>query len=193
MEDYMAYEAETKRYDDMYNEYAAKAATDNERAKKKKAEDYNEKLKQLYISRMQDQKSLNENLNKAGIRGGANETSNLKLATNYQTNKQNLNKEKEEALDDIDTQTNDNLFNYKQTTDANKLSYIEQRESEDRQIAQTNKENEESANTDLLTNKYATVYNTATLNSAYAKATSTREKAIIQARIAYLAAHANGY
>lgn len=189
----MAYETETKRYDDMYNDFAKKTAEDVVKAKSKKEEDYNEKLKQLYISRMQDQKALDSNLAKAGIRGGATETSNLKLATNYQNNQNKLQKEKTRALEDIETQANDNLFNYKQTTDASKLSYIEQREAEDRQLAQTKKENEEAANVDLLTAKYAGVYNMSTLNTAYNRATTTREKAIIQARIAYLQAHANGY
>ena len=104
-----------------------------------------------------------------------------------------MQKEKSRALEDMETQANDNLFNYKQTTDASKLSYIEQREAEERQIAQTQKENEEAANTDLLTAKYAGVYSTATLNTAYKNAKTTREKAIIQARIAYLQAHAKGY
>ena len=56
----MAYETETKRYDDLYKEYETKVNADKEKAKKRTEEDYNEKLKQLYISRMQDQKSLNE-------------------------------------------------------------------------------------------------------------------------------------
>lgn len=189
----MAYENETKRYDDMYEQFAKKTEEDKKKAKARKEEDYNEKLKQLYISRMQDQKTLDTKLANSGIRGGATETSNLKLATNYQTNRNNMQKEKTRALEDIETQANDNLFNYKQTTDASKLSYIEQREAEDRQIAQTKKENEEAANTDLLTAKYAGVYNVSTLNRAYNNATTTREKAIIQARIAYLQAHANGY
>ena len=189
----MAYETETKRYDDLYNEYAAKVNADKEKAKKRTEEDYNEKLKQLYITRMQDQKALNENLTRSGIRGGATETSNLKLATTYQNNRNNMQKEKSRALEDVETQANDNLFNYKQTTDASKLSYIEQREAEERQIAQTQKENEEAANTDLLTAKYAGVYSTATLNTAYKNAKTTREKAIIQARIAYLQAHSKGY
>lgn len=189
----MAYEAQTKRYDDLYNEYAAKVAADKEKSKKRAEEDYNEKLKQLYISKMQDQKSLNENLTKAGIKGGATETSNLKLIANYQNNRNDTEKQKSRALEDIETQANDNLFNYKQTTDASKLSYIEQREAEERQIAQTKKENEEAAQTDLLTAKYAGVYSTATLNTAYKNAKTTREKAIIQARIAYLQAHAKGY
>ena len=38
----MAYETETKRYDDLYNEYAAKVNADKEKAKKRTEEDYNE-------------------------------------------------------------------------------------------------------------------------------------------------------
>ena len=48
----MAYENETKRYDDMYEQFAKKTEEDKRKAKARKEEDYNEKLKQLYISRM---------------------------------------------------------------------------------------------------------------------------------------------
>ena len=88
----MAYENETKRYDDMYEQFAKKTEEDKRKAKARKEEDYNEKLKQLYISRMQDQKTLDTKLANSGIRGGATETSNLKLATNYQTNRNNMQK-----------------------------------------------------------------------------------------------------
>lgn len=192
-----SYKTETKRYDDLYKAYEKKVNADKTKTKNRTEADYNEKLKQLYISKMQDQKALDENLTRSGIRGGATETSNLKLSTNYQNNRASMQREKARALEDIDTQAKDNLFNYKQTTDASKLSYIEQREAENRQIKQTQKENKEAeskaANIDFLTAKYASYYSTTSLNKAYKKAKTTREKAIIKARLSYLKAHSKGY
>lgn len=189
----MAYEAELSRYDNLYKEYEKKNKEDAEKKRARTAEDFNEKLKQAYISRMQDQKSLNENMARVGIRGGATETSNLKLATKYQTTRNDLNKDKTRALEDVDIQANDNLFNYKQNNDSAKLSYTEQRESEERQLAQNAKEKEEAAQLDLLQAKYGSYYSIPSLNTAYNNAKTTQEKAIIQARIAYLNAHNKGY
>lgn len=189
----MAYETELKRYDNLYDEYRKKNEEDTAKKKQQTTEDYNSKLKEAYISRMQNEKNLNENLKKSGIRGGATETSHLKLATNYENNRNDMNKEKSRALQDIDAQAADNLFNYKQTTDQAKINYTEQRESEERQTAQNALADEKAAQLDLLTAKYGESYNISSLRSAYNSAKTTQEKAIIQARINYLTTYAKGY
>ena len=96
-------------------------------------------------------------------------------------------------MQNIEDNANNNIFDYKQTNDAAKLSYIEQREAEERQLAQAEKENKEAINIDYLTAKYGGIYKTSTLNTALKKATTPQEKAIIQARINYLTAHKKGY
>lgn len=199
-----SYANETKRYDDLYKDYVNKQNADVAQQKKRTTDDYNAQLKQAYISRMQEQKNLNDNLTQSGIRGGATESSNLKLATNYQNTRGDINKEKSRALEDIDIQANDNKFNYKQATDQAKISYIEQREAEDRQIAANQaaenaaREAEkaakaEAAKVDFWQAKYGGYYSTKSLNNAYKKAKTTQEKAIIKARINYLKSHKKGY
>lgn len=189
----MAYEAELKRYDNLYNDYEKKQNEDVAKKKKQTEEKYNDTLKEAYISRMQNEKNLNENLKKSGIRGGATETSHLKLATNYENTKNSTNKEKAQALQDIDSQATDNLFNYKQTIDQAKIDYTEQRESEDRQLAQNKQSEDKSAALDLLQAKYGAYYSTSSLQKAYKSAGSDQERAIIQARINYLTTYAKGY
>lgn len=189
----MAYENELKRYDKMYNDYAEKQKVDVAKQKDTTTKDYNDKLKQAYISRMQNQKTLDENLIKSGIRGGATETSNLKLSTNYQNTRNDINKDKARALENIDQQANDNLFSYKQTTDQAKLAYTEQREAEERQLAQNKAAEDKAANLDLLQAKYGSHYNVSTLQSLYNSAKGPQEKAIIQARINYLNTYKKGY
>lgn len=189
----MATTYDTSRYDQLYTDFEKKQKEDAAKQKQRTEEDYNKKLKEAYISRHQEQKNLASNLQKAGIRGGATETSNLKLATNYQNNRKDVEQQKTRALQNIEDNANTNIFNYKQQNDAAKIAYVEQREAEDRQLAQNQKEKEEAAQQDLLTAKYGGYYSIPSLNAAYNKATSTQEKAIIQARINYLNAYAKGY
>ena len=184
---------DTSFYTNQYEEYAKK----QDEAAKKKAEQaesaYNAKLKQAYISRMQEQKNLDQNLARAGIRGGASETANLALATNYQNTRNTLNAEKTQAVDNIQSEAEANKFAYKQTTDAAAQSYVEQREAEDRQIAQNEEALKRENNINFWTSKYSTYYDISSLNKAYKNAPTPEEKAIIYARIGYIKAQGKGY
>ncbi|MFQ7473088.1 MAG: hypothetical protein ACLRLX_02635, partial [Anaerovoracaceae bacterium] len=97
---------DTSRYDKLYTDFEKKQKEDAEKQKVRTEEDYNKKLKDAYISRMENQKNLNDNLVTAGIRGGATETSNLKLTANYENNKKDIHKDKTRALQDIDDNAN---------------------------------------------------------------------------------------
>lgn len=189
----MAYETETKRYDDLYSEYEKKAKADAEKAKAQAKQNYNDKLKQAYISRMQDQRELEKNMARVGVRGGATETSNLKLATNYQNTRNDLNKQQTQAVQNIDTQTQDNIFAYKQANDSAKLSYIEQREAEERQAAQAQKEQGMSDERQNYAASLGSNYSVSSLQSMLNSTTEQWKKAIINERINYLNAHAKGY
>lgn len=184
---------DTSRYDQLYNDFEKKQKADAAKQKQQTEADYNQRLKEAYISRMQDQKSLNDNMAKMGVRGGATETATLKNNINYQNTRNQLNKDKAQAIQNIDDNANSNIFNYKQTNDAAKISYMEQREAEDRQIAQNEKSTADAANLDWLQAKYGGIYNTTELNNALKSATTQQEKAIIQARINYLTAYSKGY
>lgn len=187
------YAVATSRYDQLYNDFEKKQKADAAKQKQQTEADYNQRLKEAYISRMQDQKSLNDNMAKMGVRGGATETATLKNNINYQNTRNQLNKDKAQAIQNIDDNANSNIFNYKQTNDAAKISYMEQREAEDRQIAQNEKSTADAANLDWLQAKYGGIYNTTELNNALKSATTQQEKAIIQARINYLTAYSKGY
>ena len=184
---------DTSFYTNQYNEYANKQ---DENAKKKAEQSdkaYEAKMREAYVTRMQNQKSLNENLAASGIRGGASETANLNLATNYQNTRNSLNSEKAQASADIYSEAEANKFAYKQTTDAAAHSYVEQREAEDRQLAQNEEAQKRENNINFWTSKYSTYYSTTSLNNAYKNADTLEEKAIIKARIGYLKAHKKGY
>ena len=184
---------DTSRYDALYTDFEKKQREDAAKQKTRTEQQFNDELRQAYISRMQEQRSLNENMSNAGIRGGATETANLKLGVNYQNARNDLNKQKTQALQDIEDNANSNIFNYKQTNDAAKISYLEQREAEDRQLAQNKQETAQAANLDLLQAKYGAYYDIASLNKAYNSAKTDQERAIILARKNYLTAYSKGY
>lgn len=127
-------------YDNQYNEYANKLKADAEAAKNQTSQQYGELLRQAYVSNMQNQQKLSDRLAEAGIRGGGSETANLKLMTGYQNTRNKTNSERQSALANIDKQMNDNLFNFKITNDQAKNAYMQQIESEMRQIAENKRQ-----------------------------------------------------
>ena len=184
---------DTSRYDELYKDFEKKQRETAEKQKTQTESDFNQRLKEAYISNMQDKKSLGEAMTKAGIRGGATETAMLKTNIGYQNTRNQLGREKAQAIQDIEDNANANIFDYKQANDAAKISYIEQREAEDRQIAQNAVAVEQAAEQDYLAAKYGDVYNITTLNNALANAKTKQEQAIIKARINYLTAYSKGY
>lgn len=143
----MAYNTAT--YDKAITEYDKKMKADAAAAKKQKSAEFDSQAKSAYISKMQNQRTLNNNLASSGIRGGASESSQLKIATNYENNRNQIAQQKSSALTDIDKNANDLMFNNRQTQLAAKQSYIQAREAEARQIAETKRQEKwQAAQTD---------------------------------------------
>ena len=78
-------------------------------------------------------------------------------------------------------------------TGSEKINYTEQREAEERQLAQNQQADNKAAALDLLQAKYGAYYDTGSLQRAYSSAETHQERAIIQARINYLTTYAKGY
>lgn len=189
----MATTYDTSRYDAMYNDFEKRQLELADKQKKQTEADYNQRLKQAYISNMQDKKALNENLAKAGIRGGATETATLATNTAYQNTRQSIGQERNQAIQAINENAQSNILNYKQTNDAAKLAYLESREAEDRQKALQDAEKRETEQRSYYEAKYGGVYSISSLNKALNKAKTTTERTIILARINYLRNYKKGY
>lgn len=69
-------------------------------------------LKQAYIQRAQNSKSLNQNLASQGIRGGATETSNLRLANQYGQAVNAANSDYTNSVNTINQNIDRNIFDY---------------------------------------------------------------------------------
>ena len=58
-------------------------------------------LKQAYITRLQNQQKLQQSLATSGIRGGATETANIRLANQYGLDRNNANTNYTKSVNDI--------------------------------------------------------------------------------------------
>lgn len=67
---------------------------------------YDDAARQAYITKMQNQKALPDQLAAQGQSGGASETANLTIGTNYQNNLSTINNGRNQAINGVDTEIN---------------------------------------------------------------------------------------
>lgn len=125
----------TSAYDKLASNYAKSVDQQTAQQVKQANAAADSQLKQAYITRMQDQLALRNNMAAAGIRGGATETSNIKLATNYSNARGTINAQRASSINEINRTAAQNKLAYQQDIDAKKQAYIENRQSEARQAA----------------------------------------------------------
>lgn len=135
---------DTSAYDQLASDYAAAVDKDTESQIAKANAAAKSNLKQAYITRMQDQRTLADTLTRSGIRGGATETANLKLATNYGNTRNTINTQLASSIDDINRTASQNKLAYQQDIDAKKQAYIENRQAEARQAAREQVANDQN-------------------------------------------------
>ena len=80
-------------------------------------------LRQAYITKMQNQQNLNKNLAAQGIRGGATETSNLRLANQYGTSVAAANTDYTNSVNTINRNIDQSIFDYQQDMAARAEEY----------------------------------------------------------------------
>lgn len=181
---------DTSGYDNLYKTYAA-SVDKNLAAQKQAAQTAaNSQLKQAYISRVQNENKLAENMARAGIRGGATETSMLNLSNEYGRTRGSINSSLADSIREYDLAADQNKLAYKQDVDAKKLAYVENRQAEDRANAREDQlrleEEKKTQNRERWTAQYGSVYDLNKLRGALKKATDPVHKTIIMARISYL-------
>ena len=126
-----AYAESKTPYIDMYNDYArqqqgirdayrAQIAADRASAERSSNAEYDNAARQNYINYMQARKNLPSQLNALGIRGGATESSALRLGTNYGSNVASNEAARATALANLRQQYEDKLASYDEEWD-NKL------------------------------------------------------------------------
>lgn len=130
----------TTAYDNLYKNYAASVDADAAQKIQQAQKQADTQLKQAYLTRVQNERSLSDNLARAGIRGGATETSNLRLANQYGSSVGQINSNLADTTNQINTTASQNKLAYRQDIDAKRQQYIEDREREARQTAREDKQ-----------------------------------------------------
>lgn len=118
-------------------------------------------LKQAYLTRAQNQRTLNTNLATQGIRGGASETANLRLANMYGQATAAANTDYANSVNSINQNIDQSIFDYRQDMAARAEEYRQNQANARWQAARedyANKYNAKQAETQRQTEYWSNYY-----------------------------------
>ena len=118
----------------------------------------NSALKQAYIQRMQNQRKLNDDLAMSGIRGGATETSNLRLNNQYGQARASANTDFSNSVKSINQSIDQNIADYQSDMDSRKEEYLQNMAQARWQAEREDYTNEVSRQTQYWSNYYVNYY-----------------------------------
>ena len=144
----------TAAYDKQYADYAAGAEASRQQQLGEAQKTQQAALKQAYITRLQNQQKLNDNLAMAGIRGGATETSNLRLANQYGSERGLANSTYANSVNSINQAVDQNLRDAKMDIESQREQYIQNQANARWQAAREDAANKYNAATDAEKFKY---------------------------------------
>ena len=140
-------------------------------------------LKQAYITRLQNQQKLNQNLAQAGIRGGMTETSNLNLANQYGQARAAANTDYANSVNSINTATDQNIRDYRSDMESRAEEYRQNTAQARWQAAREDSLNQYNAQTEYWNNYYLDYYSGYSKKNAQ-KALKTAESNLKKAKTA---------
>ena len=108
---------DTSYYQNAIDQYKDMAEKNRQNQLTQAGTQYENSLKEAYINKMQNQKALGEALAQSGIRGGATETSNLKIANMYGNARAAAGTDYSNSVNSINQAIDQNIFDY--TSDMN--------------------------------------------------------------------------
>ena len=114
---------DTSYYDRAINNYSALAEKQRATQLREAQTTQNNALKQAYLTRAQNQLALNDNLARAGIRGGATETANLRLQNQYGTAVNSANTDYSNAVNSINQAIDKNIADYRSDMESRAEEY----------------------------------------------------------------------
>lgn len=137
-------------------------------------------LKQAYITRLQNQQRLNNDLAQSGIRGGATETSNLRLANQYGQARAAANSDYANSVNQINQSTDRNIFDYRMDMDSRAEEYRQNQANARWQADREDSLNQYNAAQEYWNNYYLDYYSVAskkTVQKALKTASANYKKA----------------
>lgn len=175
---------DTSYYDDAVKAYKQQQETNRQNQIKDAAGVRDSALRQAYVQRMQNQQALNNNLAQAGIRGGATETSNLRLANTYGTQRNAANADYSNSVTSINRGIDQNIADYQSDMASRAEEYRQNLAQAKWQAAREDAANEQSRLTDetnRLTDYWSNYYNNK--YSGYSKKQLKKAEKDINARL----------
>lgn len=107
------------RYTQQLNDYDAQKRAEAERLRRQYNSQFNNAQRDNYIQYMQGHRELGEQLGRQGITGGMSETANLRDRLNYENRYAGMEGQRQSALQGVDNDYADALYNYRTQADAN--------------------------------------------------------------------------
>jgi len=132
-------------------------------------------LKQAYITRLQNQQKLNQNLAASGIRGGMTETANLNLANQYGQARAAANADYANSVNQINQSTDRNIFDYQSDMESRAEEYRQNQANARWQADREDTLNEYNSAAEYWNNYYMDFYSGYSKKNAN-KAFKTAEK-----------------
>lgn len=137
-------------------------------------------LKQAYITRLQNQQKLQQSLATSGIRGGATETANIRLANQYGLDRNNANTNYVNSVNDINKSIDRNIADYQSDMESRAEEYRQNMAQAKWQADREDSLNEFNSVADYWNNYYTDYYSGASkknLNKYLKKAKANYKKA----------------
>ena len=115
-------------------------------------------LKQAYITRLQNQQKLQQSLAASGIRGGATETANIRLANQYGLDRNNANTNYTNSVNDINKSIDQNIADYQSDMESRAEEYRQNMAQAKWQADREDSLNEYNSVADYWNNYYTDYY-----------------------------------
>ena len=171
---------DTSFYTNAVNTYTAQANKERQTQLGEAQKNQQSALKQAYVTRLQNQQRLNNNLAQAGIRGGMTETANLNLANQYGQARAAANSDYANSVNQINQSTDRNIFDYRMDMDSRAEEYRQNQANARWQADREDSLNQYNAAQEYWNNYYLDYYSGAskkTVQKALKTASANYKKA----------------
>lgn len=171
---------DTSFYTNAVNTYTAQANKERQTQLGEAQKNQQSALKQAYVTRLQNQQRLNNNLAQAGIRGGMTETANLNLANQYGQARAAANSDYTNSVNQINQSIDKNIFDYTMDMDSRAEEYRQNQANARWQADREDSLNQYNAAQEYWNNYYLDYYSGAskkTVKKALKTATANYKKA----------------
>ena len=157
---------DTSFYTNAVNTYTAQANKERQTQLGEAQKNQQSALKQAYVTRLQNQQRLNNNLAQAGIRGGMTETANLNLANQYGQARAAANSDYANSVNQINQATDRNIFDYQSDMESRAEEYRQNQANARWQAAREDSLNQWNSTQEYWNNYYTDYYSGASKKTA---------------------------